>query len=173
MRVRSRVRPSPRGIGEGGNVVAAGVAADDVDGAEGGDAVDAGFPEFFKPEAEILSDWDVVQYEFGAQPDASWIFDLGGKRHPRELNTDAQPSLAPGRPTPHRSKKSRDPSGFFRRRLNVHQGRNEIPQDLGGNHDRVTVSTHILSDLHHPAALVLLQVEEEHLPVRKYLLRMQ
>jgi hypothetical protein len=49
----------------------------------------AGLPEFFKPEAEVLSDWEVIQYEFDAQPDAFWIFDLGGTRADQVANSDA------------------------------------------------------------------------------------
>ena len=36
----------------------------------------AGLPEFFKSEAEILSQWDVIQYDLNGQPNAVWTFDL-------------------------------------------------------------------------------------------------
>lgn len=51
--------------------------------------VKAGIPRFFKPEAEVLSDWEVIQYELGAQPDANWTFDLGGTRADQSTNADA------------------------------------------------------------------------------------
>lgn len=49
----------------------------------------AGLAEFFKSEAEILSDWDVIQYELNGQPDAVWTFDLGGTRADQASNADA------------------------------------------------------------------------------------
>jgi hypothetical protein len=49
----------------------------------------AGLPEFFKSDAEILSDWEVIQYELDGQPDASWTFDLGGTRADQAINADA------------------------------------------------------------------------------------
>ncbi|BCX46694.1 T9SSC-terminal target domain-containing protein [Haloferula helveola] len=49
----------------------------------------ASIPAFFKPEAEVLSDWEVIQYELGAQPDANWTFDLGGTRADQSTNADA------------------------------------------------------------------------------------
>jgi len=52
-------------------------------------AARAGLPEFSLPGAEKLSDWQVVQYEFGAQADAEWNFDLGGTRASQEANSDA------------------------------------------------------------------------------------
>jgi hypothetical protein len=43
----------------------------------------------FEQEAEILSGWDVIQYELDAQPDALWTFDLGGTRADQAINSDA------------------------------------------------------------------------------------
>ncbi len=49
----------------------------------------AGLPANFEQEAEILSGWEVIQYEFDAQPDAQWTFDLGGTRADQAINSDA------------------------------------------------------------------------------------
>ncbi|HAB15198.1 MAG TPA: hypothetical protein PLX89_17310, partial [Verrucomicrobiota bacterium] len=48
----------------------------------------AGLPPAFANEAEILSSWEVVLYELNAQPDAQWIFDLGGTRADQPVNCD-------------------------------------------------------------------------------------
>jgi len=56
----------------------------------------AGLPAFFEQEAEIISSWDVIQYELNAQPDAQWIFDLGGTRADQAINSDPSILLRPG-----------------------------------------------------------------------------
>jgi len=58
--------------------------------------VRAGLLPFFEEEAEVLSGWDVIQYEFNAQPDARWTFDLGGTRADQAENCDASILLRPG-----------------------------------------------------------------------------
>lgn len=47
-----------------------------------------GLAVFFKPEAEILSAWEIIQYELGAQLPAVWSFDLGGTRADQAINAD-------------------------------------------------------------------------------------
>jgi hypothetical protein len=49
----------------------------------------AGLPANFEQEAEILSGWEVIQYELNGQPDAEWSFDLGGTRADQAINSDA------------------------------------------------------------------------------------
>ncbi|MCU0780567.1 MAG: hypothetical protein MUF04_05620 [Akkermansiaceae bacterium] len=49
----------------------------------------AGLPANFEQEAEILSGWEVIQYELNGQPDAQWTFDLGGTRADQAINCDA------------------------------------------------------------------------------------
>lgn len=55
----------------------------------------AGLPPFFKEQAEILSSWEIIQYELEAQPDAVWEFDLGGTRADQHINADASILLGP------------------------------------------------------------------------------
>lgn len=48
----------------------------------------AGLTAPFPQEAQILSTWNVIQYELNAQPDAEWIFDHGGTRADQPVNAD-------------------------------------------------------------------------------------
>ena len=49
----------------------------------------------------------------------------------------------------------------------------ELYGDIDRQHDRVTTTTNILGDLDEAAAIVLLQIEEEDLPITHQLFRMQ
>lgn len=55
---------------------------------------------------------------------------------------------------------------LVRRRLDVSQSGDEIPENLGGHHDRVTISADVFGDLHDHAARVLFEIEIKCLPIR-------
>lgn len=50
-------------------------------------------------------------------------------------------------------------------RLDVTERRDEVIENFAWHHDGISVATHILSYLDYPPACVLLQVEEEGLPI--------
>jgi hypothetical protein len=56
--------------------------------------------------------------------------------------------------------------------LDIRQRRDEIPEDLGRHHDRVTIPADVFGDLHHHAARVLFEIEIKGLPIREDFFRM-
>ncbi|MEL6427663.1 MAG: hypothetical protein AAFR54_00705 [Planctomycetota bacterium] len=60
----------------------------------------AGLPEFFNPLTERMTDWQVVQYEVGAQPDADWQLRLSNRAVDQFVNCDPSMFLAPYDPGP-------------------------------------------------------------------------